>query len=302
MSRGSHLICASWCRFQCSHQRRGSNRDGLESTLRSIRNSGLRPRIVLQPRRRAHLDHHRRQHSQSRRLVSAEPAHDELRDRSVTGVPATRHSWHATPGRRRPAAPPVTQILAKFVATHPSRGWERCASSTRRTARSSTGSAARSARRATNRRGDARRASKMLRARAAVGGARARREGGHGERRAGERHHLAHLRFRRHAPEDHHPPGGAGRLGAAGAGRGDGRLGPPGDRRAGARHRRLVPRRQHDVSRSTTTAAGTSRAPPARSARPRAARACWAWTSRRPRWRWASPPRSRSACASSSAP
>jgi hypothetical protein len=55
-------------------------------------------------------------------------------------------------------------------------------------------------------------------------------------------------------------------------------------------------------TRTTTTAAGTSPAPPACSAPPPAAPGCSASTSGRRRWRSASPPRSRSACASSSAP
>ena len=50
-------------------------------------------------------------------------------------------------GRGGPNAPPVTRMLAEFVATHPSRGWDATRSSARRIGRSSTGSAARSARR-----------------------------------------------------------------------------------------------------------------------------------------------------------
>ena len=54
-------------------------------------------------------------------------------------------------------------------------------------------------------------------ARAGAAGERARprRPGRHGERRACQRHQLAHLRFRRHAPEDDHPSGRAGGLGGA---------------------------------------------------------------------------------------
>ena len=63
-----------------------------------------------------------------------------------------------------------------------------------------------------------RRAGAVLRPAAGVG-ARPARADGHAARGADERHQLARLRLRRHAPEDGDPSGGAGRLGAAGAGR-----------------------------------------------------------------------------------
>jgi hypothetical protein len=43
-------------------------------------------------------------------------------------------------------------------------------------------------------------------------------------RRCWQRHRVAHLRLRRHAPEDHHPPGRSGGVGAAAAGRAHRRL------------------------------------------------------------------------------
>jgi hypothetical protein len=79
-----------------------------------------------------------------------------------------------------------------------------------------------------------------------AGPARAR---GHGQRGAAQRHQLAHLRLRRHAPEDHHPPGRSGGLGACWRWPSTWRQRPRADRRAGAGHRRVVPRRQRDVPR-----------------------------------------------------
>ena len=89
----------------------------------------------------------------------------------------------------------------------------------------------------------------MLEPAAAGQRARPQRTRRHGERRAGQRHHVAHLRLRRHAPEDHHPSGRAGGVGRAGAGRAARRERARRDRRAGARHRRGLPHRQRDVPR-----------------------------------------------------
>ena len=72
----------------------------------------------------------------------------------------------------------------------------------------------------------------------------------HGERRARQRHHVAHLRLRRHAPEDHHPSGRAGRIGRAGIGGAARRVRSRRDRCAGAGHRRVMPDRQHHLPRS----------------------------------------------------
>ena len=147
-----------------------------------------------------------------------------------------------------PNAPPITQLLARFVATHPSRGWSDAVDhEAHRTFMNWVGCAVGAARHEAAE--SALAAVRMLRARAPghrAGPARPRR---HGRRRAGQRHHLAHLRLRRHPPQDHHPPGRPGGLGAAGAGRAHRRERAAADRRAGAGHRRLLPHRQRDVPR-----------------------------------------------------
>ena len=71
-----------------------------------------------------------------------------------------------------------------------------------------------------------------------------------GERRPRERHHLAHLRFRRHAPAHDHPSGRSRGLGRAGPRRACGPQWPGGHgraRAAGARARHRAPR--HDFAR-----------------------------------------------------
>jgi hypothetical protein len=103
-------------------------------------------------------------------------------------------------------APPITQILAKFVASHPSRGWSDAVDhEAHRTFMNWVGCAIGAARHES--------------AEATLGGVKMLQpapqssilgpvgEGGHGERGARERRHLAHVRFRRHAPQDHHPSG-----------------------------------------------------------------------------------------------
>ena len=112
---------------------------------------------------------------------------------------------------------------------------------------------------------------------------------------------LAHLRLRRHAPEDDHPSGRTGRVGRAGAGRAHRRERARADRRAGARHRRRVPRRQHDLSRPLRPRLAHHRLDRHARRGRRPARGCSGSTPARRRWRSASPRRSRSACASSSA-
>ncbi len=82
---------------------------------------------------------------------------------------------------------------------------------------------------------------------AILGPQRARR---HGQRGVAQRHHVAHVRLRRHASADDHPSGRAGRLGGAGARRASRRQRAAIDRCDGARHRRVVPRGQHDLPRS----------------------------------------------------
>ena len=144
--------------------------------------------------------------------------------------------------------PPVTRLLADFVATHPSRGWD-----DRRRARGAPHlpELGRLRRRRVAPRGGRSRARGRAGARAgaagvAPGSQRARRRR---ERRARQRHRVAHLRLRRHAPRHDHPSGRSRRVGGAGAGRAPRRLGPAADRCARDRHRRRVPRRQRDLSR-----------------------------------------------------
>ena len=77
---------------------------------------------------------------------------------------------------------------------------------------------------------------------------------------------------------------------------------PRADRRAGAGHRRELPRRQRDVPRPLRPRLAHHRQH-RHAGRGRGLRApAEAGRAARPRWRWASPRRSRSACASSSAP
>ena len=109
-------------------------------------------------------------------------------------------------------APPITRILAEFVAGHPSRGWSDAVDhEAHRTFLNWLGCAVGAAQ-PRGRRGRAGRG-----AGAAAGAAghhrSAAREGRHGERGAAQRHQLAHLRLRRHAPQDHHPSGRPGGLG-----------------------------------------------------------------------------------------
>ena len=130
-----------------------------------------------------------------------------------------RPPWPATP-----TSPPTPRhrrsprILAKFVATHPSRGWSDAVEhEAHRTFYNWLGCAIGAAR---HEAADAALAAvQMLEPAPQASVLGPRREGRHGERRARQRHHLAHLRLRRHAPEDDHPSGRAGRLGGAGAGR-----------------------------------------------------------------------------------
>ena len=142
--------------------------------------------------------------------------------RSVTRRDKNRASTRRSNGSQHPSsadahAPPVTQILADFVtqASVAGLGCER-----RRGGASDLAELGRlrDRRIATlDRRSGARRSawnSRQRPRRPILGRARARR---HRERGAAERHHVAHLRLRRHAPEDHHPSRRAGRLGAAGA-------------------------------------------------------------------------------------
>ena len=123
-----------------------------------------------------------------------------------------------------PRSPPTTtprrspRILAEFVAGHPSRGWSDAVEhEAHRTFLNWLGCAIGAAR---HEAADAALAAvQMLQPAPQATRARPRRAGRHGERRAAQRHHLAHLRLRRHAPEDHHPSGRPGGLGGAGAGR-----------------------------------------------------------------------------------
>ena len=85
---------------------------------------------------------------------------------------------------------------------------------------------------------------------AAGHGTRTERAGRHRQRRAPQRHLVAHVRLRRHASQDHHPSRGAGCFGSARARRAHRVDRPRADRRADSRHRRRVPRRQHGLSRA----------------------------------------------------
>ena len=154
------------------------------------------------------------------------------------------------PGRRRPQRPADHADRSRASSPRTRRAAGATRSITKRIARSSTGWAARSAPPRTRRCDAALAAVQMLQPAPQATRARPPRAGGHGRRRAAQRHQLAHLRLRRHAPEDHHPPGRPGGLGGARAGRAPGRQRPRADRRAGARHRRVVPHRQRDVPRA----------------------------------------------------
>ena len=145
--------------------------------------------------------------------------------------------------------PPVTRLLADFVATHPARGWdEGVEREAHRTFLNWVGCAIGASQPSGGRR----------RARGRVG-ARTRRPGvdpgpqrarRHRECRAAERDCLAHFRLRRHPLEDDHPSRRPRRVGGAGARR------APRYAWAGVRgchrdrDRRRVPRRQCDLSRS----------------------------------------------------
>ena len=206
---------------------------------------------------------------------------------------------HNTQVTADPDAPPVTRILADFVATHPSRGWDDGVEhEAHRTLSNWVGCAIGASRHPAV---DAALAAVQELAPAAQATVL-----GRGERvdiasaALRERHRVAHVRFRRHAPQDDHPPGRAGRVGRARARRAHG------SQRAAADRRRwswASTSRAASATRSiriTTTAAGTSRARPGCWAPPPPARGCSASTRTAPRWRWASRRRSRSACASSS--
>ena len=144
-------------------------------------------------------------------------------------------------------APPVTRILAEFVA----------APSVARLGRSAGERGAshlpqlgrlRDRRLAARRRSRPRsRQCRSSRRAAQAIDPRTKRARRHGQRGAAQRHHLAHVRLRRHAPEDDHPSRGSRRVGGARAGRAPRRERPAVHRRAGARHRCRVPRRQRDL-------------------------------------------------------
>ena len=199
-------------------------------------------------------------------------------------------------------APPITRILAEFVADHPSRGWSDAVDhEAHRTFLNWLGCAVGAAQPRGGRGRAGRRAGAAARRRRPpCSAARERVDMASAALLNGISSHTfdfddTHLKTIIH-------PAGPVASARAGAGRAHRRERPRRDRRAGARHRRGLPPRQHRCTPSTTTAAGTSPAPPACWARPPAARACWGSTRDRPRWRSASRPRSRSACASSSAP
>ena len=174
--------------------------------------------------------------------------------------------------------------------------------STRRTARSSTGSAARSAPQGTRawRRRLARCACCSPRAQATMLGRADKVDMASAALVNGISSHTfdfddTHLKTIIH-------PAGTGRLGGAGACGGHRRQRAAGDRRAGPGHRRLLPRGQHDVSRALRPRLAHHRLHRHARRRCRLRAAPGARTRSRPRWRWASRRRSRSACASSSAP
>src|SRR3954469_8535095 len=92
-------------------------------------------------------------------------------------------------------APPITQILAKFVAGHPSRGWSDAVEhEAHRTFLNWVGCAVGAARHESAE--AAARRDPDAATRRSVQRAGSRREGRHGERGAGERHHVAYVRLR----------------------------------------------------------------------------------------------------------
>ncbi len=196
-------------------------------------------------------------------------------------------------------APPVTRMLGEFVAKHPSQGWDASVErEAHRTLQNWVGCAIGASHHTDRRRGAGRRAgTRAERAGDRPGPQRARR---HRQRGAAERHHVAHVRLRRHAPQDDHPSGGTGRIRRAGVGRASRRERPAAARRAGAGHRRLVPRRQHDLSRPLRPRLAHHRIDRDARRRSRLRAAARARRGAAPRWRWALPRRSRSACANSS--
>ena len=176
------------------------------------------------------------------------------------------------PTRRRSRA-----SSREFVATHPSRGWsDGVEREAHRTLLNWVGCAIGASHHADRRGGAGGRAG--ARAERAGDDPRPQRARRHRQRGAAERHHVAHVRLRRHAPEDDHPPGGTGRLGRARARRAPRRdaAGSSSTRSCSASTSRAA-----SATRSiptTTTAAGTSPARPGCSARRRRARACSAST------------------------
>ena len=200
-----------------------------------------------------------------------------------------------------PNAPAVTELLARFVTGHPSRGWNDAVDAeAHRTFANWVGCAIGPSQHETLHAALAAVQTLQPAPQASLLGPQ--REGRYRQRRIAQRHRLAHLRFRRHAPEDHHPSGRAGGAGGAGAGRAHETRRARDARRAWCSASRSRAASATRSTPTTTTAAGTSPAPPACSAARRPVRDCSDWTPRARRWRWASPPRSRSACANSSAP
>ena len=200
------------------------------------------------------------------------------------------------------AAPPVTRTLAEFVAAHPSGGWDAATENeAHRSVLNWLGCAIGASRHAT-----------IAAALAAVAGTRARtrrpvvlgRQRTRRHRRGGapQRHQLAHVRLRRHASADDHPPGRAGRLVRAGAGRARWAQRPPIRSTPWSWHRRSLPRRQRDLSRPLRSRLAYHGIDGMLGAAAACARVALARRAARPRWRWVSRHRSRSVCASSSAP
>ena len=145
-------------------------------------------------------------------------------------------------------APPITRILAEFVAEHPSRGWSDAVDHGP-IAPSSTGWAVPSARRATKRskpRSPPCGCSSPRRRPAcwaeAIGSTWATRPCSTASARTPS--------ISTTPPEDNHPSGRPGGLRAAGTGRAQRRQRTRAARRAGARHRRGLPARQHGLPRA----------------------------------------------------
>ena len=113
-------------------------------------------------------------------------------------------AWRTTRRRADANAPPVTRILAEFVATHPSRGWSDAVErEAHRTFLNWLGCAIGASRHPTVEAALAAVQELGPAPQATLLGRRERVD--IGERRAGERHLVAHVRLRRHAPEDDHP-------------------------------------------------------------------------------------------------